>query len=393
VTSLIRAASDGNAPAVKALLAEGTNIDGSTPGGQTPLMLAAFFGRADIVRLLLEAGADVELKDGLGLSAREWAERRGFSEIIELLAKEREAGAGGRRHSAAEAKVAPEQDVRRPTDELAEIKADLESPTAAEAIPTTEDLARVEGGLESPSSLQEPETPVEEQDHMKSLPELRDLVPEERPSQPSNPPAAPETRASESLNPSDFKLCPKCNTIYKSELLAYCSYDATPLLSTDDARFNSPAAPGFNSPEAPAFEWQTLWVLVAITVVGSAFFAYLLNNYVAVETPSAPMAVQTEERANANVLPTVGGALSGKEINLPLPEYPAHVKSEGISGMVTVVVRVNKKGVVISARALNGNPLLQAAALEAAKRASFSPQKLAAQGEVVSGTITYTFKL
>jgi TonB family protein len=241
--------------------------------------------------------------------------------------------------------------------------------------------------MESSRILEESRKQVEEEVGKKSFREMRG-GPEEPPSQLSSPAAALEPRTSESLNPSHVKRCPKCNTIYKSELLAYCSYDATLLINADD--------PSFNSPAAHPLERQTLWVLVAITLVGSAFITYLLNNYLFKEksSASAPIAMQTEEQANAKKdLPTIGGALIGTEINLPSPEYPANVKSEGTSGTVTVVVRVNRKGIVISERALNGNPLLQAAALEAAKRATFSPEKLAGHGGVVSATITYTFKL
>ncbi|HEX9424685.1 MAG TPA: energy transducer TonB, partial [Pyrinomonadaceae bacterium] len=59
---------------------------------------------------------------------------------------------------------------------------------------------------------------------------------------------------------------------------------------------------------------------------------------------------------------------------------------------VTVAVLVNKQGLVISAWALNGHPLLKGAAVMAARKAKFSPEKLADHGSKVSGTITYTFK-
>ncbi len=78
--SLIRAASNGDAEAVKALLAEGADVDQRGRGGQTALMVAAIFSHVEIARLLLAAGADVRLKDNLGLTARAWAARRGAAE-------------------------------------------------------------------------------------------------------------------------------------------------------------------------------------------------------------------------------------------------------------------------------------------------------------------------
>src|SRR5262249_32980310 len=52
---------------------------------QTPLMAAAIFGHDEIVSLLLAAGADVQLKDDLGLTALDWSVRRGFSNVGHLL--------------------------------------------------------------------------------------------------------------------------------------------------------------------------------------------------------------------------------------------------------------------------------------------------------------------
>ncbi|MGI8897042.1 MAG: TonB family protein, partial [Pyrinomonadaceae bacterium] len=71
-------------------------------------------------------------------------------------------------------------------------------------------------------------------------------------------------------------------------------------------------------------------------------------------------------------------------------DYPEKAKSKAISGTITVVVRVNRAGKVISWRTSQGDSQLRAAALKAAKKATFSPEKLP-KGEVV-GTITYNFK-
>ena len=83
--SIIRATSNGDADAVRALLAEGADVDQRGRGGHTALMVAAIFSHVDIARLLLAAGADVQLKDNLGLTARDWADRRGSWEVAQLL--------------------------------------------------------------------------------------------------------------------------------------------------------------------------------------------------------------------------------------------------------------------------------------------------------------------
>ena len=85
--SLIRAVTDDDSGAVRALLAAGADVNKPTSGGQTPLILAIVFRRIKILSLLLEAGADPQLRDDLGLSALDWAERKGFAEGVKLLTR------------------------------------------------------------------------------------------------------------------------------------------------------------------------------------------------------------------------------------------------------------------------------------------------------------------
>jgi protein TonB len=56
-----------------------------------------------------------------------------------------------------------------------------------------------------------------------------------------------------------------------------------------------------------------------------------------------------------------------------LPHYPEIARKAGIEGRVTVEVVISKKGDVISATILKGIPMLNDAALEAAKKCTFSP--------------------
>jgi TonB family protein len=93
-----------------------------------------------------------------------------------------------------------------------------------------------------------------------------------------------------------------------------------------------------------------------------------------------------------NALPLIGGALAGAETSVPNAEYPDKAKRKGASSAVMVVVKVNKEGKVINAQALNGDFSLRAAAVKAARRATFSPDKLSDEGKIVSGTITYRFR-
>jgi protein TonB len=89
--------------------------------------------------------------------------------------------------------------------------------------------------------------------------------------------------------------------------------------------------------------------------------------------------------------PISGGVLNGKAISLPKPQYPAIARTARASGQVTVQVTIDENGSVISARAVGGHPLLQAAAVQAARGARFSPTKLSGQPVKVTGVITYNF--
>jgi TonB family protein len=86
-----------------------------------------------------------------------------------------------------------------------------------------------------------------------------------------------------------------------------------------------------------------------------------------------------------------GGVLNGKATSLPVPEYPAVAKAAHASGSVTVNVIIDEDGNVVSARSVSGHPLLQAAAVAAARQAKFAPTKLSGQPVRVSGVLVYTF--
>ena len=91
--------------------------------------------------------------------------------------------------------------------------------------------------------------------------------------------------------------------------------------------------------------------------------------------------------------PISGGVLNGKAISKPQPAYPAIAKAARASGTVTVQVTVDESGRVISANAVGGHPLLQQAAVAAARQARFSPTLLSGQPVKVNGIITYNFVL
>lgn len=71
ITPLLVAASMGNVPIAKALLAKGAhvNVQDSSSWQVSPLMAAALAGRLDMMKLLLDNKADLELKNEQGSTA------------------------------------------------------------------------------------------------------------------------------------------------------------------------------------------------------------------------------------------------------------------------------------------------------------------------------------
>jgi protein TonB len=61
------------------------------------------------------------------------------------------------------------------------------------------------------------------------------------------------------------------------------------------------------------------------------------------------------------------------------------------SGTVTVQVTIDESGNVVAAQAVSGHPLLQAAAVAAARQAKFSPTLLSGKPVKVTGVLTYNF--
>lgn len=89
--------------------------------------------------------------------------------------------------------------------------------------------------------------------------------------------------------------------------------------------------------------------------------------------------------------PISGGVLNGKAVRLVTPPYPAIARSAHASGSVQVQVLIDENGNVISAHAVSGHPLLQAAAVAAARASKFTPTKLSGQPVKVNGVIIYNF--
>jgi len=117
------------------------------------------------------------------------------------------------------------------------------------------------------------------------------------------------------------------------------------------------------------------------------------------DAPPQPMArrvsqptVNQHPRNNApvNVSQPV---LQGKAIYRKTPEYPAVARTIRIEGPVVVEVVISPEGLVESARAISGHPLLAPTAVAAARDWRFQPTYLGNVAVRVAGAITFVFKL
>ncbi|WP_287884530.1 MULTISPECIES: ankyrin repeat domain-containing protein [Paracoccus] len=83
-TALFTAAADGDASAIRTLLARGAPVDPRDAKGRTPLLVATHADRVEAARALIEAGADVNARDAIHDSPYLYAGARGHLEILEL---------------------------------------------------------------------------------------------------------------------------------------------------------------------------------------------------------------------------------------------------------------------------------------------------------------------
>ncbi|PKO35981.1 MAG: hypothetical protein CVU33_20800, partial [Betaproteobacteria bacterium HGW-Betaproteobacteria-6] len=79
------AATHGHLDVMRLLLENHAYIDAESPNGSTPLMMAAGYGTPEAVKLLLEEGADPMLKNQLGLTAIDFANRASRAESAALI--------------------------------------------------------------------------------------------------------------------------------------------------------------------------------------------------------------------------------------------------------------------------------------------------------------------
>jgi len=82
LTALMKAAFNGKEQVVQMLADKGADIDMKDKEGHTALMLAAFRGHTEVVRTLLTRGANMNLSDKSGKTALEYARPKNIRALL-----------------------------------------------------------------------------------------------------------------------------------------------------------------------------------------------------------------------------------------------------------------------------------------------------------------------
>jgi ankyrin repeat protein len=108
-TPLHYAATGGHVPVIEFLLEHSAYIDAESPNGTTPLMMASMYGSPEAVKHLIQAGADLQLKNGANMTALDFALKGNRPNNIELMQEglRREAAREARKQAAAASNPAP----------------------------------------------------------------------------------------------------------------------------------------------------------------------------------------------------------------------------------------------------------------------------------------------
>ena len=395
---LIRAAADGDTEAVRRLIARGVDVNGRSGGGQTALILAIIGGHEKVVHILRTAGADPRLRDRLGLTAFDWAERRGFHDLAKLFEEEcRDLGpAEPSAGEVAPLRPEPEQTsarASRPEDRsqrwLSGMKKRWQeellkqnSPGAMTSMPSVE--ATPPGQTRPP--ILEPQrdiTPrtVPPVEHKQTKPVQSSQAISPPPPIPKAPVAIPDhsptkTTAS-SYRQQDSSKSQQVPVQQVPVQQVPANDDSISLISTSKSSYRK------------FFIWFSFAFVLAIACAGTFYlFRYLSSTATSVESVVIEQPAP-EPGVEPKNLPVLSEELAGKELSLREPEYPARAKTRGVGGTVVVRVRVNKRGRVVLARSSAGDWQLRAAAVNAAIKSTFDPEKLPERD--TQGTISYNF--
>ncbi len=280
---LTQAVTSGNVQAVSTALANGADVDERNAGGQTAIILAVIFGHTNLVRLLVNAGADPRLRDNLGLDAIEWAQRRGLTEALEIL------------NTGTSAPPAPVRAIR------------VEEPLPSEPRMDTDEKSR--------KWLAGIKQRIQEQAR-KEIIEIKEPEPQPEPA----PVPEPEPVA----------------------VAAAPVKTSSPRNRTDEPIFTPPQQQ--SSTNTPLL-LTIIVVTVAIAAFTGYMITSRLTNVVVPDTPTA--ATQQQPRSFLTGTPVAGGELAGKSVQLPKAECPVFENDSRparVSQTVNVHIKIDKSG-------------------------------------------------
>ncbi len=118
-----------------------------------------------------------------------------------------------------------------------------------------------------------------------------------------------------------------------------------------------------------------------------------IENAKKIEPPPALKKPPVETTPNSKPVIKSDGVVNGKATFLPKPVYSAAAKAVKAAGAVNVQVMIDEAGNVVSAKAVDGHPLLRGEAEKAARNAKFNSTLLSRQPVKVSGVIVYRFSM
>jgi hypothetical protein len=84
VTTFCKAVIKGDIAAVKKMISQGEDVNQKSLG-MTPAIFAARYNRADILRLLIENGADISIRSNKGYSITKYAESANAKEALLVI--------------------------------------------------------------------------------------------------------------------------------------------------------------------------------------------------------------------------------------------------------------------------------------------------------------------
>ncbi len=418
IREFLRAAADGDIGRVRALLVQGADVNSTNAAGQTALILATAFQHIEVVELLLKANASIEHQDELGLTAFDWA--KPAPQILKLLDDPPRPVVQPEPTPVIEAPFHPTSEPEDfvnettpviPTDgPVTSEDEPIGTPVApiqrlrfAPTVPTGEEPALK--GLAA-AILRDHKPRVIEPNSENSFPEVHvshvpDVIPDIKVDVPTPHEPTPlyEVATQESaeanddtidgpIETSDDTLAGKSRPVSRSSIFDLNAPEE-PLRSISKVQVKVP--PTSNGSRNGVI----VWLLVIVVLAAGGYGGYrLASSLLATRTQPAnttdPPATAAQPKVEISKrAPVVSGDFAGAELYLPDAKYPSEATVQDAT--VSVEVRVSRKGIVVGARAMDGDESLRAAAEEAAKSSAFSPEKLEDRAALMTGTITYHF--